>query len=169
MHDRTRVYLLRQRCLTLSRTGEEISPMGGKSVLEALPSYPPSLVETRPTTGNRHTLSCSHTCMICAKALAQTQVNASGAADVVCPMACVRFMAALPTVPLLRHELGICSNSSNQCDQDTPCSGGQICDGTTGCCASPPACTIAGSPQCDGTCTCDFTTGCCPAPPPVPH
>jgi hypothetical protein len=64
---------------------------------------------------------------------------------------------------------GVCSNASNQCDQITPCSGGEICDGTTGCCTNPPACTITGSTQCDGVCACDFTSGCCPPPLLPPH
>ncbi|MGH7269573.1 MAG: hypothetical protein ACREJ3_04005, partial [Polyangiaceae bacterium] len=64
---------------------------------------------------------------------------------------------------------GVCPNASNQCDQETPCTGGDICAPDTGCCVPAPTCAIAGSPSCDGTCACDFTTGCCPVPRPPPQ
>ncbi|MGH7269206.1 MAG: hypothetical protein ACREJ3_02145, partial [Polyangiaceae bacterium] len=64
---------------------------------------------------------------------------------------------------------GLCPNASLQCDQETPCVGGQVCEPDSGCCVPAPACSIAGNPSCDGTCACDFTTGCCPIPPPPPQ
>jgi hypothetical protein len=60
-----------------------------------------------------------------------------------------------------------CPTSSAQCDQAVSCSGGKVCDPQTGCCTTPPACTVTGESSCDGACICDFTTGCCvPLEPP---
>jgi hypothetical protein len=63
---------------------------------------------------------------------------------------------------------GVCEDSSDQCDQDTPCTGGTICDASSGCCVTPPTCMMPGVATCDGTCDCNFNTGCCPAPAPPP-